>query len=166
MANRDPETTRELWENEGTFSRYRINLRGADNVPEPYRGSVEWRDHQGISGYYAVPFNFPSAGLVAVEFNFEHLCWVEVRWRRTDSQWEAFRLAAVDLCLDIRLIDLSEEEHRRLIPISESEEEGAAPEAQGAFSTHREHMTSPPSRTTQGHSIELPEAPEVMATQT
>ena len=101
MANRDPETTRELWENEGTFSRYRINFRGADNVPEPYRGSVEWRDHQGITGYYAEPFNFPSAGLVAVEFNFEHLCWVEVRWRRTDSQWEAFRPAAADLRLDI-----------------------------------------------------------------
>ena len=163
MANRDPETTRELWENEGMFSRYRINFRGANNVPEPYCRGVEWRDHQGITGYYAEPSNFPSAGLVAVEFNFEHLCWVEVRWRRTDSQWEAFRPAAVDLRLDIRLIDLSEEEHRRLIPISESEEEGEASEA---FNTHREPLTSPPTVTTPGHSTDLLEEPEAMATQT
>ena len=80
VANRDPETTRELWESEGTFSRYRLDFRGANNVPERLLGQAEWRDHQGVTGYYAEPYNFPSAGPVAVEFNFDHLCWVEVCW--------------------------------------------------------------------------------------
>ena len=101
VANQDPENTRELWEREGTFSCYRLNFRGADDVPERFRGTTEWRDHQGITGYYTEPYNFPSAGPVAVEFNLDHLCWVEVCWRRTDSQWEAFRPAAADLRLDI-----------------------------------------------------------------
>ena len=40
-------------------------------------------------------------------------------------------------------------------------------EIQGAFTTHREPLTSPPSVATQeGPSTDLPEEPEVMATQT
>ena len=111
------------------FSRYRLDFRGTNNVPERFLGQAEWRDHQGVTGYYAEPYNFPSAGLVAVEFNLDHLCWVEVRWRRTDSQWEAFRPAAADLHLDIRINNLNEEESHRLLPISESEGEEAAQEA-------------------------------------
>ena len=105
VANQDPETTRELWESEGTFSRYRLDFRGTNNVPEQFLGQAEWRDHQGVTGYYAEPYNFPSAGPVAFEFNLDHLCWVEVRWRRTDSQWEAFRPAAADLRLDISVMN-------------------------------------------------------------
>ena len=120
-----------------------------------------------MTGYYAEPYNFPSVGPVAVEFNLDHLCWVEVRWRRTDSQWEAFRPAAADLRLDIRINDLNEEESHHLLPISESEEGGEAPETQGAFTTHREPLTSPPSIVTQGgQSTDLPDEPEAMATQT
>ena len=135
VANQDPETTRELWESEGMFSRYRLDFRGTNSVPERFLGQAEWRDHQGVTGYYAEPYNFPSAGPVAVEFNLDHLCWVEVRWRRTDSQWEAFRPAAADLRLDISLSDLNKEESHHLLPISESEGGGEVPEAQGAFTT-------------------------------
>ena len=71
---------------------------------------------------------------------------------------------AKDLRLDIRLSNLNEEENHRLLPISESEGEG---EAQGAFTTHRELLMSPPSVATQGgQSTDLPDEPEVMATQT
>ena len=93
--------------------------------------------------------------------------WVEVRWRRTDSQWEAFRPAATDLRLDIRISDLNEEESHCLLPISKSEGGSEAPETQRAFTTHREPLTSPPSIATQeGQSTELPDEPEAMATQT
>ena len=90
VANQDLETTREIWESEGAFSHYQLNFRGANNVPERFLRIAEWRDHQGITGYYAEPHNFPSAGPIAVEFNPDHLCWVEVRWQQMDSQWEAF----------------------------------------------------------------------------
>ena len=164
MANQDPETTREVWESGNAFSRYRLNFRGVDNVPDRFTTRTEFRSHQGITGYYAEPYNFPSAGPVAVEFNFEHLCWVEVRWRRTDNQWEAFRPAAADLQLDIRISDLTEEETRQILPISDSEGEEVT---QSAFTAHREPLTSPPSVVThEGRSTDLPEEPETMTTQT
>ena len=81
VANQDLETTRGIWEREGTFSHYQLNFRGTNNIPEQFLKSAEWRDHQGVTGYYAKPYNFPSAGPVAVEFNLDHLCWVEVHWQ-------------------------------------------------------------------------------------
>jgi hypothetical protein len=39
-----------------------------------------------------------------VEFNPEHICWVEVRWAepaRSEGYWQAFRIAGEDLGLDI-----------------------------------------------------------------
>jgi hypothetical protein len=48
-----------------------------------------------------------------VEFNFEHLCWVEIRWienLEVGGTWEAFRIAGEDLGLDITPQDAEDQD--------------------------------------------------------
>ena len=57
-------------------------------------------NRRGTLGYYAHSEHINDAA-VAVEFNHEHLCWVEVRYSRSNDHWTAFRIAAPDLGLQI-----------------------------------------------------------------
>jgi hypothetical protein len=48
--------------------------------------------------------------IVPVEFNKPHLCWVELRWRVHEDQWQAFRQAPEDLGLEIPITELTAQE--------------------------------------------------------
>jgi hypothetical protein len=48
-----------------------------------------------------------------VEFNFEHLCWVEIHWienLKIGGHWQAFRIAGEDLRLDIMAQDAADQD--------------------------------------------------------
>jgi hypothetical protein len=48
-----------------------------------------------------------------VEFNFEHLCWVEICWIENleiGGHWQAFRIAGEDLGLDITSQDVADQD--------------------------------------------------------
>jgi hypothetical protein len=47
---------------------------------------------------------------VHVEFNEPHLCWVELRWRAHEDQWQAFQRAPEDLGLEIPITELTAQE--------------------------------------------------------
>jgi hypothetical protein len=59
--------------------------------------------YNGIERYHAkstAPEESSSERWYPVEFNFEHLCWVEIRWienLEVGGTWEAFRIAGEDL---------------------------------------------------------------------
>ena len=73
----------------------------------------------GTEGYHTLSIsdhNEEDQDLYPVEFNFDHLCWVEIRWNQ-EGHWEAFRAAGTDLGCDIpisetRLGEYREEEHQ------------------------------------------------------
>jgi hypothetical protein len=102
----DPEHTIDVWI---LFTAYHIDLRGLNNVPLRFLKNTVWRDHQGGLGYYAESTLAPGA-TIPVEFNYNHLCWVELRWRANENQWQAFRKAPEDLGLQIPIAELTEQE--------------------------------------------------------
>ena len=94
-------TTKFQWSN---FKQYTLPTRGEQNVPEQYLKNAKWgySPYTGTEGYhtnscYNEDTYFP------VEFNFDHLCWVEICWNRQEEHWEAFCLAGADLGIDIPL---------------------------------------------------------------
>ena len=92
--------------------------------------------YTGTEGYHTLSIsdhNEEDQDLYPVEFNFDHLCWVEICWNQ-EGHWEAFRAAGTDLGCDIpiletRLGEYREEEHQ-LTPQTEvqSEWENSEPE--------------------------------------
>ena len=90
-------------------------------------------------GYYGESNVLRSRGLIAVEFNFKHLCWVEVCWKCRDSQWEAFQAAVADLQLDIPLGELTEEEINELTLIGGNSSDKEGQESTNTFNEPRCH---------------------------
>jgi hypothetical protein len=100
-------TTRELWAAEGPFEAYKLQGLVQQDIPEQFIKAAEWRVHNGIERYHTrstAPEESSSECWYAVEFNFKHLCWVEIRWIENleiGGHWEAFHIAGEDLGLDI-----------------------------------------------------------------
>jgi hypothetical protein len=109
-------TTRELWAAEGPFEVYELQGPVHRDIPERFIKAAEWRVHNGIERYHArstAPEESSSERWYAVEFNFEHLCWVEIRWIENleiGGHWEAFRIAGEDLGLDITSQDAADQD--------------------------------------------------------
>jgi hypothetical protein len=119
----DQETTRHAW----VFEPYYFNLRGPQTVPARFLKTAVWRDHQGVIGYFSES-NLLAGRPVAVEFNHDHLCWVEVRYSRRHNRWEAFRQAQDDLQLAIPINELTQEEVNQVLGTSDgSDTEEEAP---------------------------------------
>jgi hypothetical protein len=77
------QTTRELWASQGPFESYTVHGIAQENVPEEYIKGAVWRTDRTPARYYAQSSAPEESGLPAwypVEFNQEHVCWVEIRW--------------------------------------------------------------------------------------
>ena len=88
-----------------TFKPYTLPPpRGEQNVPEQYLKNAKWEysPYTRTEGYHANS-RYDEDTYFPVEFNFDHLCWVEIHWNRHEDHWEAFHLAGTDLGPDIPL---------------------------------------------------------------
>jgi hypothetical protein len=101
------QTTRELWASQGPFESYTVHGIPQQNVPEDYIKAVVWKTDIVPNRYYAQSSAPEESGIPAwypVEFNPEHICWVEICWEEpagSEGYWRAFRIAGEDLGLDI-----------------------------------------------------------------
>jgi hypothetical protein len=80
-----------------------------------------WRDHQGVIEYFSES-HLLTGRPVAVEFNHDHLCWVEVRYSRRSNRWEVFQAAQDDLQLAIQINELTQEEVNQVLGTSDTSE--------------------------------------------
>jgi hypothetical protein len=97
-------TTRELWASEGPFEAYKLQGLVQRDVPKLFIKGAEWCVVNGIKQYHAKSNTPEESGeserWYAVEFNFKHLCWVEICWIENleiGGHWQAFRIAGEDL---------------------------------------------------------------------
>jgi hypothetical protein len=110
------QTTREIWASAGPFEQYSINGRPQRNIPPAFLKEAVWQVVNGVERYYAKSHAPEESGLAVwypVEFNFEHICWVEVHWVEPitgEGYWQAFRIAGEDLHLDITTNDVTEQD--------------------------------------------------------
>jgi hypothetical protein len=101
------QTTRELWAQQGPFEQYTIHGVPQQNIPEIYIKGTVWNAQADPPRYVAqssAPEESASGTWFPVDFNEEHMCWVEVRLQEpagSESYWQAFRIAGEDLGLDI-----------------------------------------------------------------
>ena len=101
----DPHTG-QVWDN---FTPYPLEQRGAQDIPNRFLQNMHWREDQGSDGYYAKS-GLVRSHLTPVEFNQDHLCWVELRYSRRDDNWNTFCIAEADLGLQIPFSELTPEE--------------------------------------------------------
>ena len=100
MARPVQDTTGGLWD----FTEYFLDQRGPQNVPQKFLKNAKWEeDYKTHPGYFAGVRSL----VVHVEFNFDHLCWTEARYRRTERRWHIHRIAESELGLDIHLDKLT-----------------------------------------------------------
>ena len=126
-------TTKNAWD----FVPYTIESRGDQVVPEQYLKRARWcfSTYTGTEGYHTLSIsdhNEEDQDLYPVEFNFDHLCWVEIRWNQ-EGHWEAFRAAGTDLGCDIpiaetRLGEYRDEEHQSTPQTQHQSESDSEPE--------------------------------------
>ena len=103
MAQSNQETTSDLWE----FTEYFLEQRGPQNIPEKFLKNARWeQDYKTHPGYFAGRGNL----VIHIEFNFDHLCWTEARYRRTERRWHIHRIAESELGLEIHLNELTPDE--------------------------------------------------------
>jgi hypothetical protein len=101
------QTTRELWAQQGPFEQYTIHGVPQQNIPEIYIKGAVWNAQSDPPRYVAqssAPEESGTGTWFPVDFNEEHVCWVEVRLQEpagSESYWQAFRIAGQDLGLDI-----------------------------------------------------------------
>jgi hypothetical protein len=101
------QTTRELWAQQGPFEPYIIHGTPQQNVPAIYIKGAVWNAQADPPRYVAqssAPEESGSGTWFPIEFNEEHMCWVEVRLQEpagSEAYWQAFRIAGEDLGLDI-----------------------------------------------------------------
>ena len=114
----DPHTG-QVWDN---FTPYPLEQRGSQDVPNRFLQNVHWREDQGSDRYYARS-GLVRSHLTPVEFNRDHLCWVELCYNRRDSNWSAFHIAEVDLGLQIPFRELTPEEQLCLLGAGATDEE-------------------------------------------
>jgi hypothetical protein len=149
MASPEPQTTAKMWV---PFERYNVATRGRNNVPPRFLKNTIWRDHQGRLGYYTESTLSPRA-IVPVKFNEPHLCWVELRWRANEDQWQVFRRAQDDLGLDIPITELMEQEVIQILGPETPDQSLAA-----AYRDEPPDQHTP--ETTPRHDSSMSEAPE------
>jgi hypothetical protein len=101
------QTTRELWAQQGPFEQYTIHGVPQQNIPEIYIKGAIW-NAQVIPPRYVAQSSAPEESGTGtwfpIDFNEEHVCWVEVRLQEpagSEAYWQAFRIAGEDLGLDI-----------------------------------------------------------------
>jgi hypothetical protein len=106
------QTTRELWAQQGPFEPYIIHGTPQQNVPEIYIKGAIW-NAQSVPPRYVAQSSAPEESGTGtwfpIEFNEEHVCWVEVRLQEpagSEAYWQAFRIAGEDLGLDITQEDV------------------------------------------------------------
>jgi hypothetical protein len=101
------QTTQELWAQQGPFEPYIIHGVPQQNVPDIYIKGTVWNSQATPARYYAqssAPEESGTSTWFPIEFNEEHVCWVEVRLQEpagSEAYWQAFRIAGEDLGLDI-----------------------------------------------------------------
>jgi hypothetical protein len=101
------QTTRELWAQQGPFELYTIHGVPQQNIPEIYIKGAVWNAQADPPRYVAqssAPEESGTGTWFPVDFNEEHVCWVEVRLQEpagSEAYWQAFRIAGQDLGLDI-----------------------------------------------------------------
>jgi hypothetical protein len=101
------QTTRELWAQQGPFEYYTIHGVPRQNIPEIYIKGAVWNAQADPPRYVAqssAPEESGTGTWFPVDFNEEHVCWVEVRLQEpagSEAYWQAFRIAGQDLGLDI-----------------------------------------------------------------
>jgi hypothetical protein len=101
------QTTRELWAQQGPFEPYTIHGVPQQNIPEIYIKGAVWNAQSDPPRYVAqssAPEESGTGTWFPVDFNKEHVCWVEVRLQEpagSEAYWQAFRIAGQDLGLDI-----------------------------------------------------------------
>jgi hypothetical protein len=97
------QTTRELWAQQGPFESYTIHGVPQQNIPEIYIKGAVWNAQADPPRYVAqssAPEESGTGTWFPVDFNEEHVCWVEVRLQEpagSESYWQAFRIAGQDL---------------------------------------------------------------------
>jgi hypothetical protein len=101
------QTTRELWAQQGPFEHYTIHGVPQQNIPEVYIKGAVWNAQADPPRYVAqssAPEESGTGTWFPVDFNEEHVCWVEVCLQEpagSEAYWQAFRIAGQDLGLDI-----------------------------------------------------------------
>jgi hypothetical protein len=106
------QTTRELWAQQGPFEPYTIHGITQQNVPETYIKGAVWNAQAIPARYHARSSAPEESGLgnwFPIEFNEEHMCWVEVHLQEpagSEAYWQAFRIAGEDLGVDITQADV------------------------------------------------------------
>jgi hypothetical protein len=101
------QTTRELWAQQGPFESYTIHGVPQQNIPEIYIKGAVWNAQADPPRYVAqssAPEESGTGTWFPVDFNEEHVCWVEVHLQEpagSEAYWQAFRIAGQDLGLDI-----------------------------------------------------------------
>jgi hypothetical protein len=106
------QTTRELWAQQGPFEPYTIHGVPQQNIPEIYIKGAVWNAQANPPRYVAqssAPEESATGTWFPVDFNEEHVCWVEVRLQEpagSEAYWQAFRIAGEDLGLDITQEDV------------------------------------------------------------
>jgi hypothetical protein len=101
------QTTRELWAQQGPFEAYTIHGVPQQNIPGIYIKGAVWNVQADPPRYVAqssAPEESGTGTWFPVDFNEEHVCWVEVRLQEpagSEAYWQAFRIAGQDLGLDI-----------------------------------------------------------------
>jgi hypothetical protein len=101
------QTTRELWAQQGPFETYTIHGVPQQNIPEVYIKGAVWNAQSDPPRYVAqssAPEESGTGTWFPVDFNEEHVCWVEVRLQEpagSEAYWQAFRITGQDLGLDI-----------------------------------------------------------------
>jgi hypothetical protein len=101
------QTTRELWAQQGPFEQYTIHGVPQQNIPDIYIKGAVWNAQADPPRYIAqssAPEESGTGTWFPVDFNEEHVCWVEVRLQEpagSVAYWQAFRIAGQDLGLDI-----------------------------------------------------------------
>jgi hypothetical protein len=76
------QTTQELWAQQGPFEPYIIHGITQRNIPAIYIKGAIWNKHSIPARYHAqssAPEESGTGTWFPIEFNEEHVCWVEVR---------------------------------------------------------------------------------------
>jgi hypothetical protein len=124
------QTTRELWASQGPFEPYTIHGIAQQNIPDIYIKGAVWNAQSTPARYHAwssAPEESASRTWFPIEFNEEHMCWVEVRWIEppgSEGYWQVFRIAGEDLGVDITQGDV--EFHLQSTPLTNYQESVAS----------------------------------------
>ena len=96
-AKREAAAIKDYW----VFKPYTIKQWGPNNIPQRFLANAQGEGHHNPErGYDAWSQDNHT---IPVEFNSEHLAWVEIWRNQHDDCWNTFRIAANDLQLSIPL---------------------------------------------------------------